>query len=302
MFDREARQDNAMDTSEAVVRLAGGQRAVVELDPDHPGFRDEQYRARRNAIAQIAVDYRPGDPIPDTAYSAQEQQVWSTVRQALAPVHARHACSEYLASLERLDLPGDRIPQLREVSHRIEPLSKFRLEPVAGLVTPRVFLSVLAHDTFLATQYIRHHSAPLYTPEPDVVHELMGHAVMLASPLFAGINRLVGTAVRRTRTEAGIDFLSKVFWYTVEFGALVEDGEVRAYGAGLLSSAGELAAMHQAELRPIDFAEMGRRDYDVTRFQPVLYVADSLSDLLRRLGQFLEQWDERAPPRPAAGH
>src|ERR1044071_337015 len=138
--------------------------AVVRLDPEHPGFSDAEYRARRNFIAQLALDYEPGTPIPDAPYTLEEHEVWRTIWRALEPAHRKHACAEYLECVGRLDLPRERIPQLREVTERVEAVSGFRREPVAGLVEPRVFLESLAGGVFLSTQYIRHHSAPLYTP------------------------------------------------------------------------------------------------------------------------------------------
>ena len=160
---------------------AATRNAIVQLDPDHPGFRDQEYRARRNAIARIASDYKPGMPIPVAPYTSEEHLLWGHIRDALEPAHQQHACGEYLECIKKLELPRDRIPQLREVSEKVQALSGFRLEPVAGLVEPQVFLETLADGVFLCTQYIRHHSTPLYTPEPDVVHEITGHAVTLAS-------------------------------------------------------------------------------------------------------------------------
>jgi phenylalanine-4-hydroxylase len=263
---------------------------IVQLDPDHPGFRDQEYRARRNRIAQIALTYRPGQAIPDAPYMPEEHQVWREIWKALDPAHEKHACREYRACLERLDLARDRIPQLREVSEKVEAISGFRLEPVAGLVEPRVFLESLAQGVFLCTQYIRHHSTPLYTPEPDVVHELIGHAVTLASERLAELNRLFGEAVKRTSLPEALDRLSRLYWFTLEFGVLREDGKVKAYGTGLLSSGGELEAMHQADLRPFDPDEACRQEYDPTRYQPVLFCADSFESLHRQLREYLVRW------------
>src|SRR6201988_1001280 len=162
--------------------------AIVNLDPDHPGFRDPEYRARRNAIAQIAMSYQPGSPIPAAPYTDLEHGVWKTIWEALGPAHREHACAEYLDCLDRLNFDSDRIPQLDEVSRKVEAISGFRLEPVAGLVEPRVFLESLARGVFLSTQYIRHHSTPFYTPEPDVAHEIIGHAVTLATQRFGVLN------------------------------------------------------------------------------------------------------------------
>jgi phenylalanine-4-hydroxylase len=264
--------------------------AVVRLNPDHPGFRDQDYRDRRNRIAQIALSYRAGETIPDAPYTAQEHRVWRTICEALVPAHRAHACAEYLEAFERLKPDASRIPQLREVSEKVSAISGFRLEPVAGLVEPRVFLESLATGVFLCTQYIRHHSTPLYTPEPDVVHEIVGHGVTLASERLAELNRLFGKAVKRTRSAEALDRLSRVYWFTIEFGVLREGGKLKAYGTGLLSSAGELEAMHKAELRDLDLEAVSGHEYDPTHYQPVLFCAHSFEDMFQTLRDFLMRW------------
>jgi phenylalanine-4-hydroxylase len=264
--------------------------AIVQLDPDHPGFRDQNYRARRNQIAQLAMNYRPGDPIPDAPYTSEEHVVWQTIWQALRPAHRKYACVEYLASLKGLSFDPGRIPQLREVNERVQAISGFRLEPVAGLVQPRVFLENLADGVFLCTQYIRHHSTPLYTPEPDVVHEIVGHGVTLSCPQLAELNRLFGKAVRRTNSSDALERLSRVYWFTIEFGVLREDGQVKAYGTGLLSSAGELEEMSRAELRPFDLEAASLQEYDPTHFQPVLFCAESFEEMYQTLREYLVNW------------
>ncbi len=261
--------------------------AIVQLDPDHPGFRDPEYRQRRNQIAQLATEYRPGDAIPDAPYTVAEHEVWRTIWKALRPAHRRHACAEYLESLTRLNFSDDCIPQLGEVNKKVEAISGFRLEPVAGLVQPRVFLENLADGVFLCTQYIRHHSTPLYTPEPDVVHEIVGHGVTLASPRLAELNRLFGKAVKRTESPEALEELSRVYWFTIEFGVLREGGEVKAYGTGLLSSAGELEEMHDADLQPFDLKAAALQQYDPTHFQPILFCADSFDAMCTTLREFL---------------
>jgi len=263
---------------------------LVHLDPDHPGFRDQEYRARRNAIAQIAMSYQPGSPIPAAPYTELEHGVWKTIWEALGPAHRDHACAEYLDCVERLAFDVDRIPQLDEVSRKVEALSGFRLEPVAGLVEPRIFLESLARGVFLSTQYIRHHSTPLYTPEPDVAHEIIGHAVTLASTRLAELNRLFGEAVSRTTDASDLDRLARVYWFTIEFGVLRENGGIKAYGTGLLSSAGELAEMHKAELRPLNLDAAANNAYDPTHFQAVLFCADSFDEMYETLREFLVRW------------
>ncbi len=264
---------------------------VVQLSPDHPGFRDLAYRARRNHIAQLALDYRPGQPIPEAPYTAEEHEVWAKVWQALRPAHEAHACTEYLEAVKRLKFSPERIPQLSEVNEKVSAISGFRLEPVAGLVEPRVFLESLASGVFLCTQYIRHHSTPLYTPEPDVVHEIVGHAATLASPRLAELNRLFGAAVKRTPEPGELNRLARVYWFTIEFGVLRENGSLKAYGTGLLSSAGELEAMHSAELKPLELEVASRLEYDPTHFQPLLFCAESFDTMYQSLHEFLLAWN-----------
>src|SRR5438874_9642233 len=278
--------DGRLVTDESVV----DRNDIVQLNPDHPGFRDPEYRRRRNQIAQIAMKYQPGDPIPDAPYTPEEHHVWSTIWKALQPAHQQHACAEYLECLKKLEFAPDRIPQLREINERVKAISGFRLEPVARLVQPRVFLENLADGVFLCTQYIRHHSTPLYTPEPDVVHEIVGHGVTLASERLAELNRRFGQAVKRTQTAAALEKLSRVYWFTIEFGVLREDGKVKAYGTGLLSSAGEMEEMHKAKLLPFDLEFASSTKYDPTHFQPVLFCAESFEAMYRRVHTFLIDW------------
>lgn len=279
-----------MTLTETQPLIDHGEVRIVHLDPDHPGFRDTEYRARRNAIAEIATNYRSGQPIPHAPYTEQEHNVWRTIWEALGPAHREHACAEYLNCVEKLNFDTDRIPQLDEVSRKVEALSGFRLEPVAGLVEPRIFLESLARGVFLSTQYIRHHSTPLYTPEPDVAHEVIGHAVTLANPRLAEINRMFGEAVARTKSDKELDRLAKVYWFTIEFGVLRENGQVKAYGTGLLSSAGELGEMHKADLRPLDLEVAANHVYDPTHYQSILFCAESFEQMEQSLHEFLSAW------------
>ncbi len=263
---------------------------VVQLDPDHPGFRDAGYRERRNRIAEIAMSYQPGSPIPDAAYTREEHGVWRAIWEALAPAQRQHACAEYLLALQQLQFDPGRIPQLSAVNERVHAISGFRLEPVAGLVEPRVFLESLAHGVFLCTQYIRHPSAPFYTPEPDVVHEIIGHGVTLACPQLAELNRFFGAAVKRTTSAHALDKLARIYWFTIEFGVLWEAGTLKAYGTGLLSSSGELEAMHKAQLEPLELETVARQEYDPTRYQPVLFYAESFTAMYDLLHAYLIGW------------
>jgi phenylalanine-4-hydroxylase len=261
---------------------------------------DAAYRARRAAIAEVGARYVEGDPIPDVTYTPEEDEVWATVSRELAEQHARHACAEYLVGASRLALPADRVPQLREVDEQVAALTGFRIRPVPGLVPTRMFYGALARRTFFSTQYIRHHSVPFYTPEPDIVHEIIGHANMLASPAFADLYEAAGRASLRAGSDAALTFFSQVFWFTLEFGVVWEDGALKAYGAGLLSSYGEIQEYERAEIRPWDLGAMGTLAYDITTYQPVLVAAPSFAHVVEHLGAFFDSYDDAVHERLVA--
>ncbi len=262
---------------------------LVALDRDHPGFRDVAYRARRNEIASLAEAWSPGEPPPHIAYDARENGVWKTALAELRPLHRRFACAAFEAGLVTVDFPDDAIPSFDHVNERLAPRTGFRLAPVAGLASPAEFMGALADGVFFATQYVRHHSAPLYTPEPDVLHELIGHAALLADETYAGLNRAFGEATRRA-SPAEIEALIRVYWYTLEFGVVGRPSDYRVVGAGLLSSFGELGRFEaEAEKRVFDLDVISRTPFDPTDYQRVLFVAETEADLTTRLRAWLDR-------------
>lgn len=276
----------------------------VKLGEDHPGFADADYRRRRDLLASLASSWRPGNPCPVADYTAEEDEVWRVVCEALESRHRTYASSVFLEGKQMLGLPTDRVPQLDEVSALLAPLTGFRYQPAAGLVPLREFYGALADRRFWGTQYIRHHSVPLYTPEPDVLHEVVGHGNTLAHPRYAALYVAAGNAARRVESEEALEFVSKVFWFTLEFGVHREagpDGEdLRAYGAGILSSPGEIEEFRGMEIRPLDLVDMGTHDYDITRYQTVLYAGESFTQVEDVVGTFWETCDDESIARLAA--
>lgn len=289
--------EEAQYLAPVTVRADGG--VEVELAHGHPGFADSAYRERRNRIAEQALGHTVGAPIADVAYTDEEHEVWRVVSEELGRAHRRFATAEYLHGTERLGLCADRIPQLQEVSDALEPLTGFRYLPAAGLVELREFYGSLADSYFHSTQYVRHHSVPLYTPEPDVIHEVIGHANALASDRFAALYRLAGQAARRVETHEALEFVSKVFWFTLEFGVMTEVGETKAYGAGILSSFGETREFRGMTIRPLDLAAMGTTTYDITRYQDTLFLAESMEHLEDVVGTFWATCDDDTTARLA---
>jgi phenylalanine-4-hydroxylase len=227
-------------------------------------------------------------------YTAEEDELWQVVSRELAKKHERYAVAAYRDATARMGLPSDRVPQLREVDARLQAATSFHVRPVPGLVPTRVFYGSLADRTFCSTQYVRHHSVPFYTPEPDVVHEIVGHCNMLANRELADLYELAGHASLRAESDEALEFFSRVFWFSFEFGVTWEDGELRTYGAGLLSSFGELDAFRSAEIRPFDLRAMGTTAYDITAYQPLLFAGRSLQHVIDELGSFLSTYDDDA--------
>jgi phenylalanine-4-hydroxylase len=161
--------------------------------------------------------------------------------------------------------------------------------PAAGLVPLREFYGSLSERFFRSTQYVRHPASPLYTPEPDIVHEVVGHGHLLATPTFSELHPLTGEATHRTRGrgEPGLPLTSVLVQRRVRRGR--GGRRVKAYGAGILSSYGEIDEFRDLEHCPIDLIEMGTADYDITHYQPVLYRPESLHEVREVVGGFFRE-------------
>jgi phenylalanine-4-hydroxylase len=264
----------------------------AELDSDHPGFTDKAYRARREKITVNAALYRHGMELPFVEYSPEEVTTWGLVYNRLTSLYPTHACREHRYIFPLLEAncgySPTQVPQLGNISRFLKECTGFTLRPVMGLLSSRDFLNALAFRVFFSTSYIRHPSKPFYTPEPDVCHELLGHVPLFADPDFADLSQEIGLASLGA-SDADIQSLATLYWFTVEFGLCREGDQIRACGAGLLSSFGELDYSLRSpipERRPFNAQQAATTKYPITEMQPVYYVAESFRDMKEKVRDY----------------
>ncbi|WP_245673003.1 amino acid hydroxylase [Aldersonia kunmingensis] len=225
-------------------------------------------RAERERTAR---EFRPGQPLPNFSYSGDEDALWSDVFATLRGMHERRSCTQYRLAAQRVGLPAGRVPQLSEVSFQLRNLTGFELAPVMGSLPGRLFYPPLAHGILRSTPALRPVSEQLFSPDPDVIHELVGHAVMLADPEFAQMYRWFGRATKRAESDEAMAAIARVFWYTMEVGAVIDDGRPRACGAAILSSVSEMESFVDAELRPFRIEDVVATDIDDSVCQPAIF-------------------------------
>mmetsp|Transcript_9490 Transcript_9490/g.18325 ORF Transcript_9490/g.18325 Transcript_9490/m.18325 type:complete len:425 (-) Transcript_9490:3214-4488(-) len=267
--------------------------AGTDLESDHPGFNDKEYRERREELASIAKGYKflQGD-VPRVKYTERELETWRHVFRKINPLFQRHACREYLESLEEMRkhccFTEDNIPQLADINNHLQRTTGFLFRPVSGLLSGRDFLNSLALRVFCSTQYIRHHSVPDYTPEPDIIHELLGHAPLFANREFADFSQELGLASLGA-SDDDIKKLATCYWFSVEFGLLqLANGERKAYGAGVLSSIGELlhSMSNVPEFRFFDPNKACTVPYPITTVQPIYFCSSSFIEAKTQMAKF----------------
>ena len=266
----------------------------LELEPGHPGLGDEAYLSRRRELFALCREHRLarlGPPI--IAYTDEEQRIWREVSPKLDALHVQHASRIYLDAKRELGISEREIPQLRHLSAHLERVSRMRLVPAEGPIPYRTFYSYIAERGFPVTQFIRHGSKPEFTPEPDMIHDCLGHVPPLMNQDYAELLTLIGQAAVSVDSGEKVLALKRLSWFSIEFGLIDEGGRTKIFGAGILSSMGEIpfSLSNQVEHRPFVTDEVIATDYDSSKMQELLFVIPSfqflrreVEDLVRRFG------------------
>ncbi|OYY67374.1 phenylalanine 4-monooxygenase [Sphingomonas sp. 28-63-12] len=218
------------------------------------------------------------------AYSADEHGVWDTLFARQAKLLPGRASNAYLRGLDVLRLSKPGIPDFEELSDRLMTLTGWQVVAVPGLVPDAVFFDHMANRRFVAGNFIRRPDQLDYLQEPDVFHDVFGHVPMLADPVFADYLVAYGKGGQRALSLGGLKHLSRLYWYTVEFGLIAEPEGLRIYGSGIVSSAAESRfALDDPSPNRIgfDLKRVMRTEYRIDDFQQNYFVIPSFDELLR---------------------
>ena len=215
-------------------------------------------------------------------YSDEEQAVWRLLVERQSALSRQYACAEFLKGLETLGI-GDTIPDFAAVNARLEPLTGWRVVGVPGLIPDAAFYDHLAHRRFPVTVWIRKREELDYLVEPDLFHDFFGHVPLLTDPVFADYMQEYG----RRGVEAGPDvhLLARLYWFTVEFGLIRTPQGLKAYGAGILSSAAEVKHAIEGDgvqRVPFDPAKAMQSPYEIDKLQPIYFVLNDFQQLMER--------------------
>jgi phenylalanine-4-hydroxylase len=265
----------------------------LELEAGHPGLGDEAYVQRRHKLFELCRRHRLdrlGPPLIE--YTAEETRIWREVSPRLDELHRRHACQVYLDAKDTLGISATEIPQLKFLSDRLERETRMHLIPAEGPLAYRTFYSYIAKRGFPVTQFIRHGSHPEFTPEPDMIHDCLGHVPPLMNQDYAEVLTLIGKAAFTTPDPLQVLALKRFSWFSIEFGLIEEHGETKVFGAGILSSTGEIPFSLSSEVvrRPFVTDEVIETDYDPSRMQDKLFIIPSYVFLRREIEKLVRRF------------
>ena len=225
-------------------------------------------------------------------YEDEENKVWAELYGTRMKTLPEQACAAYMEGLDKLEMPGHRVPLQEELSERLQKLTGWQMRAVDGFVPAQVFFDAFSRRTFPATVEVRPWEQLEYLQEPDVFHDVFGHLPMHTDPVFADFAQEYGVLASSIDDEDRFDALGRLYWYTVEFGLIRQAGELKLYGAGLMSSFGEAANVFRGgpEIRPFDLDEVITTPFRIDIYQPLLFVIDGFEQLLEAVETLRKRW------------
>lgn len=222
---------------------------------------------------------------PQAQYGSEDDAIWNDLFARQMNLLPGRACSAFMKGLDTLNLDRGGVPDFREISEELDRLTGWSVVAVPGLVPDHVFFYHLANRRFPAGNFIRTRETFDYIQEPDVFHDVFGHVPMLTDPIFADYMAAYGRAGWRAMQYNRLKALGALYWYTVEFGLMHEEGDLRAYGAGILSGPTEVQFSVEATSPNrimLDVDRVMRTDYVISDLQNTYFVIESLEDLFHK--------------------
>ena len=217
------------------------------------------------------------------AYSAEEHALFRRLYERQSKLVPRYACPEWIAAIASLDA-GREIPRFDVISNKLKSKTGWGIVAVPGLIPDEAFFTHLANRRFPVTVWLRKPEEFDYIVEPDVFHDFFGHVPLLFDRTYADHLHEYGKGGLKAMRLDAVKYLARLYWYTIEFGLIHTRLGIRAYGAGLLSSGGELRySVEDPKPRrlPFDLERAMRTEYQIDRYQETYFVIDSFGQLMR---------------------
>ncbi|MBL7664396.1 MAG: phenylalanine 4-monooxygenase [Bacteriovoracaceae bacterium] len=229
---------------------------------------------------------KPLDSKGEIYWEPDEDKTWSILIKRQNEIVKDRACDEYLEGHKRLALPLNKVPQLNQVNQRLKSLTGWQVQGVPALIQPEVFFNLLANKKFPAATFIRIPEELDYIQEPDIFHEIYGHAPLLTNQTYANFLEEFGR-LAMSLSDKDRRRIFRLFWFTVEFGLVSSKKGLRAYGSGILSSIGETqyCLTDKSEKLPLDVLTVLRTSFRIDIIQPLYYYLNTFDDLFHIFDQ-----------------